>query len=282
MEIMTVEAELRLPAAAAKIARFHVDRPSDYVFEDRNEYWLDLCLTSRANQRGRYLDASNAHHFKQVGNLLLIPAGHACEFRVDGASNTASIVCQMAPDLFRTWFDDDLEWTGRRLDAGLDVSNGKIRSLLRSLADEIQHPGLASEALTELIFGQIAIELGRHCAAMESAQCSGGLAPWRLRRIDERLMELGDAPALGELATLCNVSVRQLTRGFRTSRGCTIGAYVAEKRAEHAKRLLATDKSLKAVAHAMGFTSQSAFTYAFRRSTGTTPRQYRRKVLGAG
>jgi AraC family transcriptional regulator len=72
--------------------------------------------------------------------------------------------------------------------------------------------------------------------------------------------------------------VRQLTRGFRVSRGCSIGDYLAQARIDMAKRRLASEESIKAVAIAMGFGSPSNFTSAFRRSTGMTPGQFRQRA----
>jgi AraC family transcriptional regulator len=69
--------------------------------------------------------------------------------------------------------------------------------------------------------------------------------------------------------------VRQLTRGFRASRGCSIGDYIASRRLDHAKQLLATGQSVKAIAYSLGFASPSSFCFAFRRATGQTPREFR-------
>jgi AraC family transcriptional regulator len=113
----------------------------------------------------------------------------------------------------------------------------------------------------------------RRCAA------AGGLAGWRLRLIEERLQSSADAPTLAELAALCGLSVRQLTRGFRASRGCSIGDHIASSRVDHARRLLAGDHSVKAIAYTLGFASPSSFCFAFRRATGHTPREYRQRVV---
>jgi AraC family transcriptional regulator len=86
-----------------------------------------------------------------------------------------------------------------------------------------------------------------------------------------------EAPTLAELAALCRLSVRQLTRGFRASRGCSVGEYVAQSQVDHARQLLARDESVKAVAHSLGFSSPSKFSSAFRRATGQTPRQFRQR-----
>jgi AraC family transcriptional regulator len=57
---------------------------------------------------------------------------------------------------------------------------------------------------------------------------------------------------------------------------------VANNRLEHAKRMLAGDQSVKAIAYSLGFSSPSSFSYAFRRVLGETPRQFRQRVLRAG
>jgi AraC family transcriptional regulator len=72
--------------------------------------------------------------------------------------------------------------------------------------------------------------------------------------------------------------VRQLTRGFHGSRGCSVGDYIANLRLDHAKRLLSTDQSIKAIAQALGFSSPSSFCSAFRRATLETPMQFRHSV----
>ncbi len=82
-----------------------------------------------------------------------------------------------------------------------------------------------------------------------------------------------------ELAALCNVSIRQMTRGFKVSRGCSIGDYVEQRRMEAAKRLLMRGESVKTIAFAMGFSSPSSFTYAFRRAVGSSPSQFRQRQL---
>jgi AraC family transcriptional regulator len=100
-----------------------------------------------------------------------------------------------------------------------------------------------------------------------------------LRLIEERLQSLCEAPTLQALADLCGISVRHLARGFRGSKGVTIGTYVACSQIEHAKRLLAADASVSAVAGKLGFASSANFCHSFRRSTGLKPGQYRRRML---
>jgi AraC family transcriptional regulator len=280
--MMTIEAELSAPLATVQRVCFDLYGPSDNIFCREDAYWLDLCLSPRPrNVRARYRDRWGPHRFERVGGVLLMPPAHSLQFRSDDGGRQNSIVCLLRSEPIRRWFEGDLEWTDRRLEASLDIASPAIRSLLLRLGEEARHPGFASQALTELIAAQMAIELSRYCTAIADSPSTGGLAPWRLRLIDQRLVEVREPPTLSELAGLCNLSVRQLTRGFRTSRGCSIGEYLENSRVDLAKRLLSTDESVKAIAYSMGFASPSGFSYAFRRATGETPRQFRGRAARA-
>lgn len=276
----TIEAELSVPIATTQIVRFHIPAPTDSILCRDDVYLLDLCLTPRPiNTRASYHDRWGPHRFERLGDLFLVPPGQPMHVKNDSSCSQASIVCQLHAEPIRQWLGEDIDWTDRRLEASLDISSGTIRHLLRRMAQEARSPGFASALLVEMIAGQLAIELARYCEAVTDAPVSGGLASWRLRLIEERLRDGRAPPTLIELAELCSLSVRQLTRGFRTSRGCSIGDYVVQSRIDSAKRLLSTDDSVKAIAYAIGFSSTSSFSYAFRRATGVTPRQFRQRIL---
>ncbi len=279
--LMTLDAEIRVPVAVTRLARFHVTGPADNILREEDAYWLDLCLTPRPrNVRACYVDHWAPHRFERIGNVFILPPRETIQIRSDGGPTQASVLCHLRPEPLRQWFDGDLEWTDRRREACLDIADTNIRRLLLRLAEEMRSPGFASEALVELIVAQIAIELGRYCVAVQEGPSTGGLAPWRLRLIDERLRDVRAAPTLSELAALCNLSPRQLTRAFRASRGQSIGDHVAECRIDNAKQLLSTDESIKAIAYSLGFASASSFSFAFRSATGQTPREFR-DALGA-
>jgi AraC family transcriptional regulator len=281
--VMTIEAEIRVPFATAQLARFNVTEPADRILHQEGTYWLDLCLTPRPpNTRACYRDRWSPHRFERLGNVFLVPPGQTMQARTDGGSPQDSILCRLQPEAVRQYFDGEIEWTDRRLEASLDIGSTHVRSLLLRLVDEMRHPGFASQVLLELISAQLAIELARYCTSVKEGPAAGGLAPWRLRLIEERLRELREAPTLAEMAKLCNLSVRQLTRGFRASRGRSIGDYVAQSRIDHAKRLLAADQSVKAISYSLGFASPSSFSFAFRRATGETPREFRQRAQRGG
>lgn len=277
---MKLDAELRVPTATIWLARFHFPEPAEHTKQQTDAYWLDHCLTPRpAETRACYRERWSAHRFERIGDVFVVPPGESLHTRSNGGGPQTSIVCQLNPEPLRTWCDDDLKWTDRRLEATLDICSANIRGLLLRLAEEARHPGFAGTMLVELMIGQIAIELARYCRAIAEHPAAGGLAPWRLRLIDERLAAGQALPTLNELARHCGLSVRQLTRGFRTSRGCSIGEFVAERRISSAKRSLLAGESVKSIAHSLGFASPSSFCYAFRKGTGETPQQYRQTAV---
>lgn len=279
--LMTLEAEVRVPIATAQLVRFHMTEPTDTIKTKNEEgrYWLDMCLTPRPrNARACYRDHWGPHRFERLGNVFLIPPEEVVQARSDGGAPQSSILCHLDPQAIRQWFDDDLNWTDQRLQASLDIPDANVRNLLLRLTDEMRNPGFASNVMIELVTAQLALELGRYYNTVNEAPAQGGLAPWRLRLIDERLREVREAPTLTELAALCNLSVRQLTRGFRANRGRSIGEHVAQCRLDNAKRLLATNQSVKSIAYSLGFASPSSFCFAFRRAIGETPRQFRQRA----
>jgi AraC family transcriptional regulator len=272
------DSELPFPNGVARIMRFANQRPTNHLFRRGPHYWLDLCLTPRPeNARGCYVDRWGAHRFERLGDVFLVPPGETLHVRTEAGSDQVSIACEIHANAVDRWLDHSLEWTDRRLAGGLDIAHPNIRSCLLRLAEEAQHGGVGSIDLVSMIAGQLAIELARYLEAISQGPITGGLATWRLRLIDERLHRGGPPPSLGELARLCNVSIRQLTRGFRSSRGGTIGDHIAHTRIEMAKRALASTDSIKSIAFALGYASPSSFSYAFGRATGFTPLRFRQR-----
>lgn len=279
---MTLDAEIRTPLATAQLVRFHVSGPADHVLRAQEAYWLDLCLTPRpSNARGCFSEHWAAHRFAPIGQVFVVPPRETLRTLSDGAPSQTSVLCHLRPEPLSQWVEGELSWTASKLEAGLDIQGDHVRRLLQRLAAELREPGFASEMLVELFVGQLAIELARYCIGLQAPTASGGLSPWRLRLIDERLREVRSAPTLAELGQLCNISIRQLARGFRVSRGRSIGDHVAQCRIDNAKRLLATGESIKATAYALGFASPSSFSFAFRSATGQTPREFRARASSA-
>jgi len=273
---LAVESEVRVPVATVQLVNLFVSDPCDLVMMERDTYWLDMCLSPRPhNSRLRYREHWSRHRFERLGKVYLLPPGEDVHIRSDGGCSHESIFCHLNPTPIHNWFGEALRWQGRQFEASLDINDATVRNLLLRLAQELKQPGFASGPLIESIAVQLAVELGRYLLNFSDVPATHELAPWRLRLIDERLHDDDNMPTLTELAELCQLSVRHLTRGFRASRGCSIGDYIANHRIAQAKQMLATDLPIKAVAYTLGFATPSGFCSAFRRAVGMTPGEFR-------
>lgn len=271
-----VEAAVSVPVATAQLLQLQNTEPCDIQVMDRDVYWLDMCLTPRPkNTRLCYRSHWADNRFERIGTTFLLPPGEEVLLRSDGGAKQRSIFCCIAPESLCAWLGRDFHWDGRRLEASLDIAAPRVKGLLVRLVEEMQQPGFASGLLIELLTGQLAIELGRYFIHCEDNSAAPKLSPSRLRLIDERLGGGAGVPTLAELADLCDLSIRQLTRGFRASRGCSIGEYIANHRIEQAQQLLASGQSIKTIAYALGFASPSGFCSAFRRATAMSPGEFR-------
>lgn len=272
-----VDAELRGKAAVAQIVRYDIPAPTQSTLSDPECYQINLCLTPRPlNARACYHAHWGPHRFERLGDIFMIPPGEALHIKGD-SGRQASLLCFLDRAAVNGIIGHELVWTDQKLAATIDLTSARVRALLFRLTEEVRHPGLAAERMLEFLTGELAIELARFCLEVDEHPTTGGLAGWRLRLIDERLSDDPTSPSLGELAELCNISVRQLTRGFKVSRGCSIGDYIESRRMESAKRLLVAGENVKTIAFTMGFSSPSSFTFAFRRAVGISPSQFRQR-----
>lgn len=280
---ITVDGERRGPGIVAQIVRFDIPEPTDTQHTVEDSYHVNMCLTPRPlMSRGGYRRRWGPHRLERLGDIFVIPPGEELWVR-GGRGRQASLIVTLDRQIVRDVVGQELDWDDRLLAAMIDIGSAQVRALLFRITAEVRHPGFASERLLGLLAGELAIELARLGAEVSERPVTGGLAGWRLRLIDERLASDLTAPALSELAELCSLSVRQLTRGFRVSRACSIGDYIEQRRMEAAKRLLMEGESVKTIAFAMGFASPSSFTFAFRRAVGASPSTFRQRqgrVLG--
>jgi AraC family transcriptional regulator len=281
-QTLEVDAEMELALARVQLVRLEHLGPGDYFFRREGVYWVDLCLTPRRpTASARYVDRWGGHRFADMGSIIALPPGEHLQLRTAGGRH-ASVICQLRAEAVDQWLPADFEWTDRRLETCLHIASERIRWLLQRLNQELRSPSVGAMEMCNAVVSQLSIELARYIVSVNEPTERGGLASWRLRVVDERLAEPREPPTLAELAELCKMSVRQLTRGFRTSRGCSVSDHIAQVRIDAAKRRLSSSQeSLKAIAASMGFAAQSSFTFAFRRATGITPSEYRNRTGSA-
>ena len=154
--------------------------------------------------------------------------------------------------------------------------------LLLSAADALEGNAaldtLFRHQLTDLLATRL---LAAHTGSPTTFQPTlGGLSPKVLRRAIERLRSDSDTDvSLAALASDAGLSRFHFCRAFKESTGLSPHAWLRQHRLEQAMNMLRdTDTSVVSVAAALGYASQTAFAAAFRKLTGETPSDWRRRM----
>jgi len=170
--------------------------------------------------------------------------------------------------------------------AGL-AEAGTVRWLLDELIHEMasERPGgqLAASQLAHLMFVQL---LRAHIAASEP-MAAGWLRAIGDERIAPALRLMHADPArdwqLGELARAVGMSRTSFALRFKSIAGIAPLAYLAGWRMRLAERALRDgNMPISSLALSLGYTSESAFSNAFKRVTGVSPKRYRTVARAAG
>ncbi|MDW5441666.1 helix-turn-helix transcriptional regulator [Polaromonas sp. SM01] len=152
----------------------------------------------------------------------------------------------------------------------------QLRRHWRALA--LGHPsGASTQALLQTMLQQAAPAArgqGRSAAAVQRAQ----------RFMVARTAEMGAAPwTLHEVADAACCSLFHLARSFRRHTGLSLHGYRQRLRLATAlQRLEEGERDLAALAHELGYSSQSHLGTAFLSELGVTPAQVRRELTSAG
>lgn len=268
------------PDARVDVVKYRFFEPADGRLRGGGQFRLDLCLTARhRTARACFADAWRPNRFEPVGELFVVHPDADLLARSDEADDIISVVCVLEAAPVLDLFDVVPNPTDALLTESLDVRSDRMKSLMRWLGEETRSPSFASALMIELMVGQLRVELIRHGDLIKDQLARGGLAAWQMQAIEDRLRAASPPPSLAELAQLCRISVRQVSRAFRASKGCALGAYVQRRQIEHARLLLSKGESIAAIAAQLGFATSSGFCHAFRRAMGVTPGQYRERVI---
>ena len=220
------------------------------------------------------LPAADLRNYQR--KLIFVPAGHEfvdwqetrclprlAFFYFERNALPLDVTTSVGPRLF---FEDPELWK----------TAVKLKSLIES-------PYLNDRSYCEALGVVLAHDLARLVsgARRPERQARGGLAGWQqqtvVKYIDERLAE--HVP-LATLAGLVRLSTFHFSRAFKQSFGVPPHRFHSHRRIERAKALLTNrEVSVTEVGMALGFSSASSFTMAFRKVAGTTPSDYRRSAV---
>jgi AraC family transcriptional regulator len=115
--------------------------------------------------------------------------------------------------------------------------------------------------------------------AVNERPVRGGLPGWQQKRVAEFIEEhLAEHIPLAALAELVDLSLYHFARAFTQSFGMPPHRYHWARRMDRARGLLRMPAlSVTQIGSRIGFCETSSFTRAFRKSTGLTPSEYRRR-----
>jgi AraC family transcriptional regulator len=214
------------------------------------------------------------------GAVTIIPAGSSARWDIPGLINVVQLYLphttlkRVAGEADTAAPDDLVERTGHP-----DLITSR---LLMSAADVLEAnaalDALFRHQLTDLLATRL---LAAHTSAPTTLRPAvGGLSPTVLRRAIERLRSDSDADvSLAALASDAGLSRFHFCRAFKESTGLSPHAWLRQHRLEQAMNMLRdTDSSIALVAAELGYASQTAFAAAFRRLTGETPSEWRRRT----
>ncbi len=90
--------------------------------------------------------------------------------------------------------------------------------------------------------------------------------------------KLEDPPSVAELSALLGMSENTLRREFRRKTGLTPLEFVTSMRIKKAKAMLCeTDMDITEISSHLGFSTSQYFATVFSKTTGLTPRDYRKQ-----
>lgn len=216
--------------------------------------------------RGGFTEIGDSSSFDCRPSSLIFRAGdqaHSNQFHDAGAE---CVRVELGPFLDRYGRD--------RLDplrSAAFQAGGPASWLALRLADELSYVDDCSPLVIE---GLVLETLGM---LARTSQATGPRPPTWLAAARDLLEEKFDEPFDARaLASAVGVHPVHLSRSFRTAFGCTMGDYLRRTRIEHAcVELRRGEVVLADLALAVGFSSQSHFSAAFKRLLGKTPAQYR-------
>lgn len=215
-----------------------------------------------------------------AGRLLIMIPGMPYHLAAPKGS-MRSLHCAIHCSKFEAVAGGPIDWQALAPFGGESRPGLGIESPMTRIYDELTRSRIGRETVIEACVDMVCVELSRQFRRGRPARPdvhTGGLAAWRMRSILARIHSDGPAPRVMELADLCGLTERQLSRAFKAETGSTIGRVVEEATMERAHRMLTTTYlSIGDIARELGFASADSFSQSYRRHTGTAPSKIKRR-----
>lgn len=270
--VVAVEQRLSFGTGIAEVRKCSWDEPSTSVWSC-DGYFLTYPLARKPRPAwGAFLDTPAAAKGR-IGRIMFVPARQTVQTGGDPGTQR-SLSLMLASEMFENLGPHIGSWNAETLTQGLALHGADLEWLLLKIYAELRQGGFGNQIVIESLATAMLVTVIRKLGLHQTAPAihRGGLAPWRMRRIRERVQDELPPPSLSALAQLCGMSVRHLGRAFKAETGQTIAQYVQDAITERALFLLVeSDASINDIARELGFSTATGFSSAFRRATGMLP-----------
>jgi AraC family transcriptional regulator len=215
------------------------------------------------------------------GTVTLIPAGVDGRWDIAGGIDVSHVY--LTKERLQSCADVLTDGKSVELLGRVGFQDPTTARILELLAREAAIIDSSSRLFIEQAIDLLCTQLVRSHStfnALTLPQPRRGLPAWQVRRVTAYMQDrLGEDIGLNELARIVGLSRYHFCTAFRLATGRTAHEWLARARVERAQELLAQSRaSITEVALAVGYSTPSAFTAAFRRVTGTTPTEFRRRL----
>jgi AraC family transcriptional regulator len=270
----TVRSSVNTAHFAVELIDYQWDAGSE-VYESQNKATL---LWRMAPDRLNVPGQIGSSRIQNFGQLMLLPPQIPLKSHgpIPEAGRSHVVACRLDPQ----WLEEatSLSRNAIREDMCIGLANRHIAYGMQRLWGALSMPGFAHGLLTEGIVTTIAVDLAQQLLGLRHSDGdSGQLTPRQLRLIEDYLVaEEHWPPSVADISALLGLSDTHFRRLFKASTGRTIHSHVEDIRLNKAKLLLTTTKlPLKIISYRLGFAHPSAFSTAFQKLAGMSPRAFR-------
>jgi AraC-like DNA-binding protein len=158
---------------------------------------------------------------------------------------------------------------------------------LEAMMGELREPQPGARVILEHLATTLLVQALRAYLAQEGEGRVGWLFALRDRKLGLAIAAMHDDPArrwtVKYLAEIAGMSRTIFAMRFRGAVGVPPAAYLTQLRLRLAsERLRTSDATISSVAQELGYASESAFSHAFKRCLGQSPRRYSKAAAQAG
>lgn len=229
---------------------------------------------------GAKLGGTEVVQAMRPGGVTLAPRGHYGRWRIAGEATVSNIY--LGAERLQASADVLAEGRAFELLDRVNHVDPRLFSIMRMICMEVENPGPHARIFLEEAVDLFCVELLRSHSTLGrlALRPLQGLAPWQVRRVVAHMQEcLAHEVSLQELADLVGISRYHFCNAFRKATGHAPHEYLTRLRMHAACDLLSrTRLPIVDIAVSVGYGTPSAFSTAFRRVMGVSPRDFRQRL----